>query len=224
MATLAIAACTVQQDLGSRAFPVIGAEGGEGGDPGDGGVTPGTDGDVPARVDTGRDHRIVFVTVNLYLGDLRTEGGAATGLEGADKICNREAASAGIAGVFRAWLSTSTVAAKDRIAPVGPWKLVDGTTIFPGAAVAGAPQRYIQLDANGKRIFASNDPQVWTATGFDGLLLKGDTACADWTSAATSASSGVGSTVGSGGDWTDYGIGGTKVFCSARARLFCFEQ
>lgn len=216
-----MASCTTEQDLGSHARMQT-----EGGTTDEGGsLDASSDGGLdPSPIDTGRDFRIVFGTDNLYSGDLRTEGGASSGLEGADRVCNREAADAKLAGRFRAWLSTSTVDARDRIAPVGPWKLVDGTTIFPGSAVTGPPARYLQLTAKGQRIFASNQPEVWTATLAMGNLNRADHACADWSSGSADVSGNYGVMVSSDGEWTDAGLSSSSIPCSARARLYCFEQ
>jgi hypothetical protein len=72
----------------------------------------------------------VFVTSTKYTGDLKTLGGGATGLEGADNLCKLAAEGAGIGGEWRAWLATDSVSAYDRFKDGGPWHLVDGTLIF----------------------------------------------------------------------------------------------
>jgi len=59
---------------------------------------------------------IVFVTSTVQTGNLKTVGAGATGLEGANNICNARATAAGLPGTYTAWLSiTGGVAAKDRV-------------------------------------------------------------------------------------------------------------
>ena len=59
--------------------------------------------------------KTVFVTSSTHTGDLKTEGGGATGLEGADNICNLRAQEAGLPGTYTAWLSDSSTDAKERV-------------------------------------------------------------------------------------------------------------
>ena len=61
------------------------------------------------------NEKIVFVTSTVHSGDLKTEGGGTTGLEGADNICNARAAEAKLPGTYTAWLSDMTKDAKDRV-------------------------------------------------------------------------------------------------------------
>src|SRR5262245_23472284 len=57
---------------------------------------------------------VAFVTRGVY-------SGALGGLSGADGICQTAAISAGLPGTFVAWLSTSTVNARDRFAASHGW-------------------------------------------------------------------------------------------------------
>ena len=58
--------------------------------------------------------KTVFQTPDARMGNLG-------GLAGGDRICNDDAASAGLPGTYVAWLSTAGVNAIDRIAIDGPW-------------------------------------------------------------------------------------------------------
>ncbi len=59
----------------------------------------------------------IFVTSTLYSGNLG-------GLSGADAKCLTAAQSVNLPGTWKAWLSSSTINAIDRIAEVGPWYFV----------------------------------------------------------------------------------------------------
>jgi hypothetical protein len=199
--------CVSNLDLGNHAISDAGAQ---------------PDGAGP--VDAGHEGKLFFVTDGRYIGDLRTEGGSATGALGGDAVCNTEAATAKLGGVYKAWLSTSTENAKDRIAPVGPWRRVDGVVIFPGKAVVSAPLHYPQISASGDTLFNSTFPEVWTGTSIDGVYVPIHAACADWQSGAAADKGSYGIVVSDNSDWTNYGFGGDTLPCSIRARLYCFEQ
>lgn len=121
-----------------------------------------------------------------------------------------------------AWLSTSQQDALARLADVGPWYLVDRTTLVSPnkASLVALPRASISLTEQGEPVPGSFLEEVWTATDADGRLA-GDSrydACSDWTS------DGSGHALqGNAHDdegWTSYGIGP----CSESARLSCFEQ
>src|SRR5262245_51629174 len=63
----------------------------------------------------------VFVTAGSWNGNLKAAGAGSDGLDGANKLCQGAATTAGLGGTWVAWLSDSTHDAKDRIADVGPW-------------------------------------------------------------------------------------------------------
>ncbi len=203
--------CVTEQDLGSH------APAGEGGAPGI---------DAPATTEGGGPVKIFFVTDGRYGGDLGAQGAAASGLAGGDNLCNTEARAANLAGVFKAWLSTPTESARSRIAPVGPWRLVDGTIVFEGPSV-GQPRVFPRLTGSGVDLFFSNDTQVWTGTNQDGQLSINRETCAAWTSGLANVKGSYGSLTRIGGAWTDdQGFDTTSLSspCSSRSRLYCFEQ
>lgn len=68
-----------------------------------------------------RSHRRVYISLTATNGNMG-------GLTGADAICQADAATAGKGGTWVAWLSTSTVNAKDRLVDLGPWTY--GATII----------------------------------------------------------------------------------------------
>lgn len=218
---LGLVACESTEDLGRHSTAEF-ADGGAA-DSGD----AGTNSDASVAVDSGHRGKIVFVTDNRYTGDLATEGGTSSGLDGADAICNGEAQAAGIGGVFKAWLSSSSENAKARIAAVGPWHMVDGSVVFPGKAVIGAPLLYPRYTASGVELFADSDPSLWTGTNSDGTVADAKSTCADWTSNSASGRGGIGFALSTTGEWTDYaGMFSTSPPppCSVREHLYCFEQ
>jgi hypothetical protein len=208
-----VVGCVSTVDLGSHAPPL------EGGAP--------FDVSLPDPfVDAGRQAKIFFVTDGRYTGDLATEGAAASGLAGADAICTREARAAQLTGVFKAWLSTSMQDAKDRIAPVGPWQMVDGRVVF-GDRIVGHPENFPTYSAKGNDLLFDPNARVWTGTTAPGRLNDASKTCASWTSAAAAAAGTYGSLTWTSDGWTDERkLDATSETspCSERLRLYCFEQ
>ena len=98
------------------ALGVLGAGCGNTADTGDTGTTSGDPvGDAgPDVVDSG-PHPHAFLTSTSYTGDLATQGGGTSGLDGGDKLCGQVAAAAGVTGTFKAWLSDASTNAIDRL-------------------------------------------------------------------------------------------------------------
>lgn len=151
---------------------------------------------------------IVFVTSLAYTADLG-------GLEGADEICAFEAEAAQLPGKFRAWLSSSTEDAIDRITGDGPWHDLQGNRLFNNHAhLRTAPLRPIEVDPFGEEKFWSH---VWTGTGVGGRLRSAGT-CGDWTSEDWLGEAGVG-VLEASSTWTDAGPNS----CVVEQYLYCFE-
>ena len=170
--------------------------------------------------------------------------GKLGGLAGADKRCQDLAAKAGIGDhTFHAYLSTSTVNAKDRIG-TGPWVNALGTTVAADLTALHAAKGNIDVfgvDENKMKINgqwnSSNDNQHDILTGSmpDGTVQAGKT-CMDWTSDSNQANAQIGHCDGMGpgmattGTYTSWnsshenGPGGcadTKPKGGA-GRLYCF--
>ncbi len=202
--------CTVSQDLGAR-HELSTPDGGTGGE--DDGFSKGS---------------FVFSTENLYTGDLKSEGGGTSGADGADRICMREAIAAGLKGTYRAWISTSTENAIDRIAPTGPWYLADReTVIFPGSAISGSPRAYMSMTPSGDGFYASDHPEVWTGTLAEGTISSRGT-CSDWESNDSSESAQLGFALSHDSGWTEPlfadPVEASSQSCAGVARLYCFGQ
>jgi hypothetical protein len=171
-------------------------------------------GSVPIRAPWPVAGRRAFITSTGYTGNLG-------GLAGADAACQARATAGALSNPtrFKAWLSTSTVNAKDRLTSGGPWVRVDGipfansltdltsSTLFTGLAVD---------EFGGHAMDAA-----YTGTGSAGLV-EGTYTCSDWTyGGATGPPYAAGGLTDSAySDWTY----GAVFFCNGPARLYCFED
>ncbi len=153
-----------------------------------------------------RDGNLVFVTAELY-----APGG---GLAGADAICMQEAAAAGHAGTFVAWLSSDTVAAPDRLAGSQGWVRADGRPFVSSVEdlLAGRIFHPIERSADGDLVVGT----AATGTTADGMALS---SCNGWTSTANTDRMRLGNTAGTTRAWTETVA---EQPCDSLARLYCF--
>ncbi|MBA3454067.1 MAG: hypothetical protein H0T42_13315 [Deltaproteobacteria bacterium] len=157
----------------------------------------------------------VFVTSTSHTGNLG-------GLAGADAICATRATAVGFGGTFRAWLSTPTVNARDRLGTATGWIRSDGQPVFNSLAdlLAGKHIYPIAKDELGNLI-APNTP-VMTATQTNGVYDDSGGSwgnCSNWTSAAASTVF-IGYADVNSQKWTNYAGGN----CSNTAmRFYCFQ-
>ncbi len=163
-----------------------------------------------------RGGKVVFVTSSTHRGDLG-------GLAGADAICSARAAAASLPGTYVAWLSTSTVDARDRLSEPGSAGFVrtDGALVAVSIAdlLDGALQNPLEFDENGSGPSSFVDA-VWTGTSSAGT--GSGAYCSDWTSGSpVTGSGGKGLRTSTSGSWTQDGT----LSCGtlAGARLYCFE-
>jgi hypothetical protein len=112
-------------------------------------------------------------------------GGNLGGLDGADAMCQTLAEAVGSTRTWHAYLSTSTVDARDRIG-TGPWENVNGDVIAMDVDALhndglsnGDPQHI--FDENGDEVPA-NEHDILTGSDDDGTLHPGENTCQDWTS------------------------------------------
>ena len=168
--------------------------------------------------------KTVFVTSTDQNGDLKTAGGGATGLEGADNICNLRAQEAGLAGTYTAWLSDTTADAKDRVTQSAvPYVRTDGVRVadnFGDLTDCFNPsclQSAIDRDEN-KAISVSRP--LATSTNEDGTR-RTERTCVDWTSSSAAQTGWAGESLHTGLRWTRSGF----VDCRGRSlRLYCFQD
>jgi hypothetical protein len=153
---------------------------------------------------------VVFVSSEVKTGNL---GGVA----GADALCIQLGKAANIPGVtFRAWISTPTTNAIDRIKGTGPFKLVDGTVIAQDRTelASGKLRHGLDKDEKGATPPLAED-RVWTATGADGKYAGGD--CAQWTGGQSGR---VGEAEQASDAWTTL----VDEACTEVNRVYCFAQ
>jgi hypothetical protein len=207
--------------------------GGAAGCPGTGGGGTGTGG--------GASKTTFFVTSDT------SKTGKLGGLEGADKRCNDLATAAGITGhTFKAYLSTSTVNAKDRIG-TGPWYNANGVLIAMNVAdlhnaamVKGNYELFITekketINGQWDPSMTPNEHDILTGTKADGTV-SGTAHCMDWTSDSAQASRQVGHSDGMGPGMDTSGMRSSWVEahvvngCDSTApgggagRIYCFAS
>jgi hypothetical protein len=162
----------------------------------------------------------VFVTSDTWTGNFG-------GLAGADADCATAAQAASLGGSWKAWLSDSTTNAIDRIQDVGPWYLVDGTTlVFHNKAnLLTSPLAPITEDENGQPWQGTGLYGTWSGSTNQGAsdppMAGGEDYCVDWTSGSASDGATVGSPNEADQDW---GGGGAPLPCNGTNSLYCFEQ
>jgi hypothetical protein len=171
--------------------------------------------------------RTVFVT------SARFAGGGLGGLDGADAICTKVAAGAGLLGAYRAWLSDGTGSPSTRFTQDGgPYRLVNGAIVAnKWSALTTRPLRHaIDLTevstAPPTATGACPGTTVWSNTNSDGTLsTAGGFDCGQWDSPqGLSASWGL---AGSTTEWSgscDAINTDPATTCSSLAALYCFEQ
>lgn len=152
-------------------------------------------------------YKRVFLTSTTYTGNLG-------GLAGGDAKCQARADAAKLGGTWRAWLSTATTSAADRI-PDAEYRLLDLSTVVAtnkADLTDGTIAHNIDRDELGVR----RSSFVWTGTGNDGVTLGNS--CNGWLSQAMNIFLGKNEELDK---WSNAGtIGG----CSNTLRLYCFEE
>jgi hypothetical protein len=207
---LTVACSGVSERVSSNSGGASGASGGAGGNGGaDATGAGGTTSDTTTR-------KRVFHLKNGTLGQIPDANDPRTGLEVADAECTKAGQAHG--GVqWKAWLSSSTVSALNRIADVGPWYRLDQTTllfhnlasIVNGPLVPISPQSDVVDDT--RNLF-------WTGTLLDGTASVDN--CQDWTTYMGLNIATVGRADTSGQGWVDP----TPLSCGYYLALLCIEQ
>jgi len=153
---------------------------------------------------------IMFVTSTTQFANLG-------GLAGADAICNQRAQAAGLAGTYKAWLSTPTSSAASRMGAASGWVRPDGKPVFNRLSDIPLNKFYYppRLDE-----YMVDQGHCWVMTGTtaygDAYTEAGGTTCGDFSSTA-------GQSVLGG-----YASGNSHVFtetillnCSYDNRIYC---
>jgi hypothetical protein len=140
------------------------------------------------------------------------------GISGADALCAAQASDAGLQGDFKAWLSTTSSAAADRLVrSSGPYVRIDGEVIAQDweDLVDGFIDIPINVGPAGEALAGD----VWTGTLVNGAsYLSGD--CDGFTSSGTSGLALCGSSGSNGSAWTQ----SRTPNCATVLRLYCVEQ
>jgi hypothetical protein len=161
--------------------------------------------------------RVVFVSINTSNGRMGF-GGGLQGLVGADTECNAEAAAAGLAGVYVAWLSTDTTNAIERLPAGTSWTLRGGDRVFASKeAIVGAPPLKAITEGPGG-VAVSPGGKLWTGTLPSGL--KATARCGQGFDQANPGTFGRTGTVGATTtEWTD---DLSSPACAGTFRILCF--
>jgi len=176
----------------------------------DGNVTPG-DGCQECAKDS-----IVFISSEVY------QGYALGGLYGADQRCQSLAAKAGLERflTFKAWLSTPTMSAADRLLHSrGRYVLVNGLVVAQNwdALTSGTLENPIMVDEKSM----TQDTLAWTGTLASGQPALGSEFCEDWDDdSGLLKLGGVGLSASTDYTWTFFEHGG----CGSKIHLYCIEQ
>ena len=163
--------------------------------------------------------RFVFVTSEPTL-----QAGAIDGLIGADYECRHRAAILNFpnADRYRAWISTSTVDARDRVEHhPGRYILVNGLVVAENweEFASGTHQNPINVTEK-SQTFAE---VVWTGTQTDGTRVPGESHCQDWTSSSDLEVAFTGDSSLADASWTlDQVLNPRK--CGNAFALYCIEQ
>lgn len=158
---------------------------------------------------------IVFVSSVYY------QGFALGGLYGADQRCRNLAGNAGLPNplTFKAWLSSSTISAHERLLHSnGRYLLVNGLVVAQNwtALTSGMLENPLIVDENSQ----TKDDPVWTGTLALGEAAPGTKFCNDWEESGSLEFSGVGNSSSFDSTWSYFDNGP----CAAEARLYCIEQ
>ena len=215
-----------------------------GGSAGNGGASTGSGGGGGAG---SKSKTTFFVT-----SDTRDTGKLGS-LEASDKRCQDLAGKAGIGDhTFRAYLSTSTVNAKDRIG-TGPWVNAKGLTIAADLATLHSGSikgdHTLFIDEHGAEINGQwnnsptmampndegkkNEHDIFTGSKADGTVQAGAT-CMDWSSDSAADKGQVGHSDGMGpnqnttGNYSSWNSSHASSSCAATwmaggaGRIYCF--
>lgn len=166
---------------------------------------------TPTYTSNGLATRRVFVTSTTYTGNLG-------GLVGADEACQVRANAESLGGTWTAWLSTSSVDAKDRVGNYNWERIGDAAPVAYGLAdlIDGTLVNLIRKSESGADV---GNVEVWTGTLSNGT--KDTATCSDWTNDTSGDGLWGFSANATSGKWTNAGFGGDP--CTFDYPIYCFE-
>lgn len=158
---------------------------------------------------------IVFVSSEYY------QGYTLEGLYGADQRCRSLAGKASLPNhlLFKAWLSTPTDSAAERLLHSrGRYVLVNGLVVAQDwdSLISGVLDHPIIVDETSQ----TRDDPVWTGTLFNGEPALGSEFCNNWEESGALELAGVGSSMSVDANWSFF----DHEPCGSEARLYCIEQ
>lgn len=170
---------------------------------------------TPSPTPTPAPAKRVFVTKYWVNGNIN----GFMGLAGANNWCKNQANQASLGGIWKAWLSNSTISAATNIINHnnGPYKLVNGTKVANNWAdlIDGTLASKINRDQFGA---LAEGIVTWTNTTANGSINSTTNNCSNWTS--TSGTSNSGNTFFIDAQWTKF----QSDNCNTYRPLYCFEQ
>ena len=189
--------------------------------------------------------KVVFLTSVTGNGDLSSwpDAEGKSGLAAGDAICQKRAREGGRSNPerFKAWLSTDTENAIDRLTSNGPWVRPDGALIARDKSTLRnlGPATGIALDEYGgymKHPTINTGPDSWTGSDSWGEKLQFN--CHNWTESGDSERGVVGIGWANGSNWAFFHTflepiddaqkdQYMRLFsrpCSTKLKLFCFED
>ena len=154
----------------------------------------------------------IFYLRNGTLGKLVDSAVTRAGVDIADDACITAAGDRGLGGTWRAWLSSSTSDAIDRIDDAAPWYRTDRATLLfaTKAELAAGPRAPIEPPVGEPLLF-------WSGTSRDGTRTTAT--CDDWTEYLEPIAT-VGRADATGAEWAVP----EPLSCSLYLALLCIEQ
>jgi hypothetical protein len=203
------------------------------------------------REEDGRpeEAKVVFVSGRLYDGNFGS-GQRVLGHLEADLECQELAQAAGLAGVFRAWISGRVDDGEEPLAhgvidrftqSPFPYKLVNGVRVADDWSDLTDGTLGHAIDVTERNTPVGSEARVWTNTRHDGRAWDNRTQCAlgsgpddptvwSWSCGAPSWTAGdcqfqsgkYGLATAASGAWT--GTSSSNIGCDNLFHLYCFEQ
>ncbi len=150
---------------------------------------------------------LIFVTTVKY-------SGAFGGLSAADTICQNQAATHSLPGVFKAFLADNTNAITDRLTFEYPIVTTNGDIVFSTNPLHQGLENRIRAADN-------SAPNGYDGNSWSGVILGGTTSanlCSDWNSSA-----GNGTDTSVQGGYSGW-LPAATTLCSNTRRLICLQQ
>lgn len=162
----------------------------------------------------------VFITSTIGNGDLGSwaDAGGQTGIAAGDAICTARAAAEGLSGIFKAWLSNTSIDAIDRLTSDTMWVRMDGAKIADSKSDLTDESIFTSISVTEAGDYLPSNFS-WTGTHSDGFSSA--ITCNDWTDSTTGVSATIGSTTYVKRLWSNQ----MSIKCSRNIfHLYCFED